>query len=319
MGTIVSVDIGGTQIRAAVYPHDGIKPLQVRRVPTASGEGEVIDRMVALIESVWPDEPVDAIAVAIAGPLNPKTGIIINAPNIPGWDNFPLGKILSDHFHVPVFIGNDANLAALGEWKYGAGQGHHDVLYLTISTGIGGGVICDDRMLVGTRGMAAELGHIVVEPDGPLCSCGVRGHLEAVASGTGIANYVREQINKGRASSLSSKEKISARDVAEAAHQGDQLAIEAFHRAGTYLGKAVADFLQIFNPSIVIFGGGVSQSGPLLFDTVKETMKHYAMNQTFLEGLEIAVAKLGDDAGLIGALALAHVKLAEHLNLAKDQ
>jgi len=312
MGTIVSVDIGGTQIRAAVYPHDDIKPLQVRRVPTASGKGEVIDRMIALIESVWPDEPVDTIAVAIAGPLNPKTGCIINAPNIPGWDNFPLGDKLTDHFHVPVFIGNDANLAALGEWKFGAGQGHHDVLYLTISTGIGGGVISNDRMLVGSRGMAAELGHTMAEPDGPICSCGVRGHLEAVASGTAIARFVSEEIGKGRASLLASKENFNARDVAEAATRGDELALEAYHRAGRYLGKSVADFLHVFNPSIVIFGGGVSQSGPLLLDTVKETMKHYVMNSTFLEGLEIAVAKLGDDAGLIGALALAHVKLSEY-------
>jgi glucokinase len=310
MGTIISVDIGGTQIRAAVYPHDDIKPITVRRVPTASAEGAVLERMIGLIESVIQGNAVDAISIAIAGPLDPNTGYIINAPNIPGWTDFPLGKNLTDHFHVPVFIGNDANLAALGEWKYGAGQGYHDVLYLTISTGIGGGVISNDQLLVGTRGMAGELGHVMVLPDGPVCSCGVRGHLEAVASGTAIARFTSEEIAKGRASSLATNAKISARDVADAANQGDALALEAFHRAGRYLGQSLADFLHIFNPSIVIFGGGVSQSGPLLFDTVKESMQNFVMDKAYLD-VKIATAQLGDDAGLIGALALAHVKLSE--------
>jgi glucokinase len=311
MGTFVSVDIGGTQIRAAAYPHDDIKPITVRRVPTASGEGAVFDRMVALIESVLPEERVDAISVATAGPLDPQTGLIINTPNIPGWSNFPLGEKLTEHFHVPVFIGNDANLAALGEWKYGAGRGHHDVLYLTISTGIGGGVIINDQMLVGAHGMAAELGHVMALPDGPMCSCGVRGHLEAISSGTAIARFVSEEIAKGRASSLVTNAKISARDVANAANQGDELALEAFHRAGRYLGQSLADFLHVFNPSIVIFGGGVSQSGPLLFDTVTESLNKHVMDQAYLEGLKFSTAQLGDDAGLIGALALAHVRLSE--------
>jgi glucokinase len=310
MGTIVSVDIGGTQIRAAVYPHDDIIPITVRRVPTASAEGAVLERMIELIESVIQGNAVDAISIAIAGPLDPNTGCVINAPNIPGWTDFPLGKKLTDHFHVPVFIGNDANLAALGEWKYGAGQGYHDVLYLTISTGIGGGVIINDQMLVGTRGMAAELGHVVVMSDGPVCSCGVRGHLEAVSSGTAIARFVSEEIARGRATSLTGNVKISARDVANAAHAGDELAVEAFCRAGRYLGQSLADFLHIFNPSIVIFGGGVSQSGPLLFDPMKESMKNFVMDEAYLD-VKMAIAQLGDDAGLIGALALAHIKLSE--------
>jgi glucokinase len=311
MGTIISVDIGGTQIRAAVYPHDDIKPIMVRRVPTASGEEAVFDRMTALIESVMQGQQADAISVATAGPLDPRTGLLIKTPNIPGWSNFPLGKKLKDKFHVPVFIGNDANLAALGEWKYGAGQGHHDVLYLTISTGIGGGVISNDQMLVGARGMAAELGHVMALPDGPMCSCGIRGHLEAIASGTAIARFFSDEIAKGRVSLLATNAKISARDVANAANQGDELALEAFHRAGRYLGQALADFLHVFNPSIVIFGGGVSQSGPLLFDTVTEYLNQHVMDKAYLEGLQFATAQLGDDAGLIGALALAHVQLSE--------
>ena len=165
-------------------------------------EDGVFDRLTALIDSVWPDEPVDILCAAVPGPLNPYTGIIIETPNIPAWKNYPLAELLSKKYNVPAYIGNDANLAVLGEWLYGAGKGHHDIVYLTISTGIGGGVICGDKLIEGFRGMATELGHITVIPDGPVCSCGVHGHLEAVASGPAIAKYVCEQIAAGRKSSL---------------------------------------------------------------------------------------------------------------------
>jgi glucokinase len=311
MGAIIAVDIGGTQIRAAAYPRDDVKPVTRQHTSTKSGDGTIFDRMTALIASVWQEDRVDAISVAIAGPLDPLTGTIIEAPNIPGWKNFPLGEKLTERFHVPVFIGNDANLAAVGEWRYGAGQGHHDLLYLTISTGIGGGVIINDRLLLGAHGLAAELGHVTVDPDGPLCSCGQRGHLEAIASGPAIVHYVSEKLAGSQPSVLRPGASLTARDVAEAARQGDELAKAAFVRAGESLGQAVADFLHIFNPTIVILGGGVSQSGPLLLEPVKDSMKRHVMDSSYLEGLELAIAKLGDNAGLLGALALARIKLAE--------
>ncbi|KAF0107467.1 MAG: glucokinase [Anaerolineaceae bacterium] len=311
MSGIIAVDIGGTQIRAAVYPQQGITSTRVRRIATVSGEGSVFDRMAALIESVRLDETAEAVSVATAGPLDPETGIVIEAANIPGWKDFPLRDRLAERFGVPVFVGNDANLAALGEWKYGAGQGHNDLLYLTISTGIGGGVISHGRLLEGAHGMAAELGHVVVLPDGPLCSCGQRGHLEAIASGTAIARYVSEEIAGGRPSRLAGAANISAREAAGAAAQGDELAREAFQRAGKYLGQAVAGFLHIFNPSIVIFGGGVSLSGALLLDPVRASVQRLVMTPAYLDGLQIVLARLGDDAGLLGALAQARIKLSE--------
>jgi glucokinase len=253
--------------------------------------------------------PVDIICAAVPGPLNPYSGIIIETPNIPAWTNYPLAELLTMKYKVPAYIGNDANLAVLGEWLYGAGKGYHDIVYLTISTGIGGGVICSDRLIEGFRGMATELGHITVLPDGPICSCGVRGHLEAVASGTAIAKYVREQLAAGRKSNLGSKE-LTARLIAEAAQQGDELALEAFYRAGEFIGQATADFLHMFNPSIVIFGGGVSLSGDLLLDPVKDSLRRHIMDKSYLDDLELTTAKLGDDAGLLGTLALAQVKLA---------
>jgi glucokinase len=273
-------------------------------------EAGVFDRLTALIDSVWPDEPVDIICAAVPGPLNPYTGIIIETPNIPAWTNYPLAELLTKKYNVPAFIGNDANLAVLGEWLYGAGQGHHDIVYLTISTGIGGGVICGDNLIEGCRGMATELGHITVLPDGPVCSCGVKGHLEAVASGPAIAKYVSEQIAAGRNSSLGTGA-LTARQVSEAAAQGDELAKAAFVRAGEFIGQATADFLHMFNPSIVIFGGGVSFSGTLLLDPVQDSMRRHVMAQSYLDGLVFTTAKLGDDAGLLGSLAQAHIKLAK--------
>lgn len=309
MSVIVSVDIGGTQIRVAVYPKDGIKPSKIERIETVAGNADVFERMVALIDSVWPEEQVEAISIAAAGPLDPERGIVIDASNIPGWKAFPLRDRLAKRYHIPIFVGNDGNLAAVGEWRFGAGQGHHHVLYITISTGIGGGVISNDCLLEGAHGMAAELGHIVVLPDGPLCSCGARGHLEAVASGPAIARYINEQIAKGRTSRLVSSSNLSAREAAEAARLGDELAVEAFHLAGTFLGQALAGFLHIFNPSIVIFGGGVSQSGALIFDPMRESMKRFIMAPAYLDDLEIAIARLGDNVGLLGALAQARICL----------
>jgi glucokinase len=309
MSYIVAVDIGGTQLRVAVFPENGTTPLTIVRTPTLGMQEGVFERLTGLIDSAWPKGEVDAICIAAPGPLNPFTGIIVSTPNIPAWVNYPLAELLSKKYHVPAFLGNDANLAALGEWKYGAAQAHHDVLYLTISTGIGGGVICNDQLVEGYRGMATELGHITVLPGGPMCSCGVPGHLEAVASGPAIAKYVLSQISAGRTCLLPPMAGLSAREVADAAKQGDALCREAFSRAGGFIGQAVADFLHIFNPSIVIFGGGVTQSGALIMDPIKESMRRNVMDKSYLDGLEIATARLEDDAGLLGALVLAHIRL----------
>ncbi len=308
MANIVAVDIGGTQIRAALFTSNNTTPIHHKRTATHADGEDPFERLVAVIESVLPAEPVDVISVAAPGPLDPQNGVIFSTPNIPGWIEFPLVAKLEERLRIPTCLGNDANLAALGEWRYGAGQGHHDLLYLTISTGIGGGVIVKDQLLLGARGLAGELGHITVLPDGPLCSCGQRGHLEAVASGPAIAAYVNEQLAAGRPSILKPGP-LTGRQVAEAAQQGDALAREAFIRAGEFLGQAVADFLHMFNPSIVILGGGVSQSGSLFIETLKESTRRHVMDAGFLKDLIITTAQLGDNAGLIGALVQGQLKL----------
>ncbi len=310
MGTIVAVDIGGTHMRAALYEPENTQPIAHQRVQTHTEESGIYERLEALIESIWPnDRKVDAIGIASPGPLDPYTGYILKTPNIAEWVNFPLGPKLSEHFHVPAFLDNDANLAALGEWKFGAGRGHHHVLYLTISTGVGGGVITYDRLLQGYHGLATELGHTIVDPDGPPCSCGFAGHLESFSSGPAIVKYVLQELEAGANSEMVGDEGLTARVVADAAIHGDALAISAYRRAGEYLGIAVASFLHAFDPSIVIFGGGVSQVGSLLFDSFEASLKKRVFHPRYLEGLKIEMAALGDDAGLLGALALAQISI----------
>jgi len=310
MRTIVSVDIGGTQLRAATYKQDQRQPLAQKRVKTKASEPDTFGRLVKLIEDIWPEtEQAAGIGVSLPGPVDPHTGIVMFTPNIKEWREFPIASKLMQRFGVPVYLDNDANLAGLAEWKFGAGRGHHHVLYLTVSTGVGGGVIINDRLLQGYHGLAAELGHTTVQVDGPLCGCGQRGHLESFSSGTGIERFVADQLKAGRVSVLHPDKKNSAHDISEAATLGDALSIEAYQVAGKYLGIGVANFLHVFDPSIVIFGGGVSQSGPLLFDSFEVSLKEHIIHPRYLDGLVIARAELGDDSGLLGARALAELKL----------
>lgn len=316
--TYLAVDVGGTQLRAAAYLEGETTPAIIKRIPTRSRGGAsgssrgstAVERLQGLIAEVLEAASaargkVQSIAVAVPGPTDPEAGVIYTAPNIPGWDNLPLKHLLEERFHLPVALGNDANLAALGEWKFGAGRGARNMLFMTISTGIGAGVIMDGRLLLGAHGLATELGHMVILPDGPLCSCGKRGHLEALASGTAIARYVTEQIQQGAVSSLTAIEKISAKEISQAAAQGDALALAALEQAGRYLGLALGNYLHAFNPSVIVLGGGVTRSGAPLLKPLQATLEEQVMTPVYLQDLEITTAALGDDAGLMGALALA--------------
>lgn len=313
MNTYISVDVGGTQIRVAVYPDAGIQPLAIKKVKTV-GKGTPLERLIATIHEMWPQDEsgnqVKAIGICVPGPVDYANGIVAYTANIEGWVNLPLRTILEKEFGVPVYIGNDANVAAIGEWKFGAGRGHEDVLFFTISTGIGGGVIIDGRPLIGHQGLATELGHVHLESDSHYpCGCGQHGHLESFSSGTGIAYYANEQLALGRESSLQGKGKVTAKDVADAAKLGDPLAVETFTRASKYLAIGVVNYLHIFNPSAVIFGGGVASTGDLLLGPVKEMMPDLVYSPTYLEGLHFAQAELGDDVSLLGCLALTRMEM----------
>jgi glucokinase len=309
---IIAVDFGGTNIRVAYFPTAKPPPKKQSKSPTHASEGPeaVIARLIVAIQAMIPKKHESLrIGVGSPGPLDPVRGIIYNAVNLPGWVNIPLKEKLETHFSCPVDVGNDANLAALGEWRFGAGRGTNNLVYLTISTGIGGGVIIDGRLLVGAQGLGAEVGHITVEPGGPVCGCGQHGHLEAVAAGPAIARRAMELLEAGRSSILNEKletaEPLTSADVGKAANQGDTLAREIIEYAGEKIGRAMADLAHLFNPEIFILGGGVSQIGPLLFESVERALRSYVMDSAYVEDLRVLPAALGDDAGLIGAMVLA--------------
>jgi glucokinase len=312
---VIGVDVGGTSIRAARFVGHSHIPVAKTKVPTqaAKGADAVLQRLEAAIRQVAGHEldNVAGIGIAAAGPLNPHTGIVLNAPNLPGWQNLPLKQLMEDRLHRPVFIGNDANLAALGEWKFGAARGHQDVLYLTISTGIGGGVITSGRLLVGANGLGAEVGHMMAVPEGALCGCGQRGHLEAMASGTAIAAAARSRLQAGN-EPTSKLWQLSGGDVGhvtgamvgEAALAGDDFAVGLIAEAGGFIGRTLASLLHAFNSSIVVCGGGVSLLGDVILNPIRASVREHVMSEAYWRDCPIVLAELGDDAGLVGAGAL---------------
>jgi glucokinase len=311
----IGVDVGGTSLRAARFVgHNHIPDAKIKTATQpASGRGAMLDRLEQAVREVAPDvSQVEGLGIGLPGPLNPFTGVLYKATNIPGWDNLPIQRIMEERLGCPVFIGNDANLAALGEWRFGAGRGHHDVLYMTVSTGIGGGVVLRDRLLLGAQGLAAEVGHMKVQPDGPRCGCGQRGCLEALAAGPAIARNATERLQRGEAvdSALHALTdgdftKLTTALIGHAAREGDAFARSLFVEAGEHLGFGLASLLHLFNPSIVVIGGGVSFVGDLFFETVRATVRRYAMNELYWRDVPVVPAALGDDAGLVGAGALA--------------
>ncbi len=312
----IGVDLGGTNIRAARFAGDSQMAEAKTKILTHADKGldVVLGRLEQAIREVAGDDPtaIAGIGLAAPGPIDPFTGMLLRAANLPGWVDVPLGQLIEARLGRPTFLGNDANLAALGEWKFGAGQGHSDVLYMTISTGIGGGVISGGRMVLGGRGLATEIGHMLAVPDGPLCGCGQRGHLEAVASGTALGRVARERLaaGEGQGSRLREMaggviESVTGAVVGAAALDGDDFATALVVEAGTLLGRTLASLLHAFNPSIVICGGGVSLLGDVILDPVRAAVKKYAMDEEYWRNCPIVLATLGDDGGLVGAAALA--------------
>jgi glucokinase len=246
------------------------------------------------------------IGIAIAGVLDSKNGILTSSPNLPHWKNVPLKSMIEDRLHLDTFLINDANAAALGEHRFGAGIGTQNLVYLTVSTGIGGGIIIDGNLYEGSTGSAGELGHMTIDVNGPRCNCGNYGCLEVLASGTAVARGAVEHINKGATSLLNDmKENISditAEDVAKAARQGDKLATEIIAGASYYLGIGLANIVNIFNPQVIVIGGGMSKMGGMLLTPAKEIVKRRAFKLP-ARTARIIRSKLGNDSGIIGTAA----------------
>lgn len=305
MYSTIAIDIGASRMRAASYSKNSKEPIAYNQVATRSEGMPIEDRLINLIESVWPaDYKVNSIAAACPGPMDPINGIIVAPPNIPEWKYFPLQEFLRDSFDLPVSINNDASLAAYGEWYFGAGKGFSDLIYLTISTGIGGGIILNNQLFVGTAGFGAEIGHTTLAYQGPKCSCGQTGHLEAFASGPSIVRWVKSQLEDETLRNLFPEGDLTAKLISDAAENGNELAKAAYARAGKYIGLAISDLLHIFNVPRIIIGGGVSRAGDLLFEPIRNSVKDFVISDVYLENLEIVPASLGDDSGLMGALVL---------------
>lgn len=303
---VLAVDLGGTRFRVGLVDAGG------RIVYRASYDTQVEDgpeRVIARVMEALREaqshlrqgEFARGIGVAAPGPLDPWRGVVHMAPNMPGWKDVPLKDTLETAFGLHTMVGNDANLAALGEAHFGAGRGHTNLIYLTVSTGIGSGVLVNGKLLLGSRGLAAEAGHMTIDLRGPSCKCGNRGCLETLASGTAIATIARGLLAQGRSSVLAAETgEVTAATIAVAAQQGDVLAQEVLLGAARALGTGVVNLVHIFNPTIVILGGGVTQSGDLWWDTVRSTVGRYTIPE-FRVGLQVIAAELEDDMGLLGA------------------
>jgi glucokinase len=312
MNSTIAIDIGASRMRAASFPTESIDRILYNQISTKSNGLPTEDRLINLIESVWPEDlDVLSIGVACPGPLDPINGIVINPPNIPEWNYFPLQEFLHDKFNIPIAINNDANLAAYGEYKFGAGKGYSNLIYLTISTGVGGGIIIDDKIFIGSSGFAGEIGHTTVVYQGADCSCGQKGHLESYSSGPSIVKWFKSRHDDATLQEQFPEGEINAKVISNAAENGDELAIAAYERAGRYIGLAIADLLHIFNPSLVIIGGGVSRAGDLLFTPIRKSVEEFVISEVYLGDLKIVPAELGDDSGLLGALVLSR-EIAEN-------
>ena len=309
MKQLIGVDLGGTRLRAVRMNTEGhiFQHRSVATVATA-GPNEVISHIVSLIEQVIGDvshAEILGVGVGAPGPLDPFEGIVLHAPTLQGWVNVPLRALLQEHTGLPVILNNDGNAAALGEWYFGSGRGCQDFIYVTVSTGIGGGIIANGQLLLGRKGMAGEVGHMHIQPDGPVCSCGQTGCWESLASGTALARFAVQALHQGTPSLLhdcATKGPVTAKDVFTAAVQGDALAQDLLRREGEFLGMGLVNLLHLFSPERITLGGGVSQRMGWLEPHIHRVIAARVMPS--YRDVPIQYAHHGEQAGVIGAATL---------------
>jgi glucokinase len=312
---VLVVDLGGTKIITAIISPLG-EIIARQYQPTLADEGLqlVIERLLSGIDHLLRQSnlslsQLSAISIAAAGIIDLKNGIITESPNLPGWHNIPLRNIIEEKYKVTTFLINDADAAALGEHRFGAGRGLNNLILLTLGTGIGGGIIINGKLYLGSSGSAAEIGHMTVEVNGERCRCGNIGCLETLASGTAMAKEAISRIRQGSKSSLSEMvggklEDITAEKVYLAAKGRDSLALEVIARAAYYLGIASVNLVNIFNPEMIIMGGSVAEMGDLLLEPVRQMVKERAF-PLLSQAVRIVPAQLGNDAGIFGAAIFA--------------
>lgn len=310
---VAAVDLGGTKIRSIVADEIG-RILGVDQRPTEAAEGQaaVIERIVGSIEAAVGEAGVRvadlvAVGVSVPGPVDFERGILLEGPNLPGWHNVPLGAILRERLGPPAYLENDANAAAVGEHRFGAGLGTSEMIYLTISTGIGGGLILNGTLYRGVDGTAGELGHVVLDERGPLHTCGMRGCLEVLASGTAIARMAREAVEAGKSEALrqaADQGELTAREVQAAAEAGDGAAREILARAAHYLALGLANYVNIFNPQLFVIGGGAAHIRELFVEPAFAEARRLAFARPAATARWLPAA-LDADSGALGMAALA--------------
>ena len=317
---VLGLDLGGTKIAAALATPEG-EIMARGQSPTLAENGRdaVIEAMFATVESTLAAAQVLSsqllgIGIAAAGLIDAAAGKLVFSPNLPGWRDVPLRDAVRDRFLVRTCMGNDATLAALGEWTFGLKREVANLVYITVSTGIGAGIIADGRLYGGTGGAAGEVGHMTIDVNGPRCGCGNRGCWETLASGTALAREAAERVREGARTLITElagerNGGIDARVVFEAAEAGDELARELISRQGYYLGVGLANLVNIFSPELVLVGGGVAKMGDLLFQPATEVVRERAYS-TRVNRAEIRPALLGDDSGVLGAVAYVLDELA---------
>ncbi len=312
---VIGVDLGGTKITTAlVDPSGRLLARDYRETLAAEGPEAVIGRILEGIRTVLalqhvPAEQIAALGVGSPGPLDIAAGLVLSPPNLPGWERVPLRQRLQDALGITTFLENDANAAALGEYRFGAGQGCQHMIYVTVSTGIGGGLILNGALFHGASDLAGEIGHMTILAGGPRCGCGNRGCLEALASGTAIARRARESVARGvptRIAELAGgqPERISARLVAQAAAEGDAEAQGILAEATNYLGIGMANLANLLNPQRIIIGGGLTNLGEALFEPVRRALARHAFPGA-ARAVEVLPAALGENVGVLGAAAVA--------------
>ena len=317
---VIGVDMGGTKILSAVVNAEG-NILATAKVPTQAKDETsiVIDRIADSIKEAFQKsdvaaDTIRAIGIGAPGPLDPETGVVIFAPNL-GWKDVPLKTELEERIGIPTFVDNDVNVGTLGEHTYGAGRGVQNLVGIFVGTGIGGGIILNGELFHGASKTAGEIGHIIVREGGPKCGCGNRGCLEALASRTAMTKQLRNAIiKKGKKSIIKQLtdgdlEQIRSGTLAKALRSKDKLTLKIFKETTKYLGVGIGSIVNFLNPEMIVLGGGVVEALDKGFiKAIRKAAKKYALPDT-LKGVQIVRAQLGDDAGVLGAAALARQRL----------
>jgi glucokinase-like ROK family protein len=318
-GLVGAIDMGATHMSIALADftarihQESEFPLEIKNGPELCLAQADQNLRKMLADQGLSITDLSAVGVGVPGPVITEAGMVVAPPIMPGWDHYPILSSLEKMWGCRVTLNNDAELGALGEWAYGAARGGKNIAYIKVGSGIGAGLILNNQIYDGTTGAAGEIGHLTIDENGPLCNCGNHGCLEAFAGGHAIAKQGQLLVKSGRRTLLSEipLEKIDAHDVAEAARRGDLHAQEILKRAGTFIGIAIAGLINLFNPSIIVIGGGVAQVGDILTNPIRQAVHERAMRASE-QSVRITTGMLGRRALLIGATIQA-INIAIHI------